>query len=243
MRPSLVAAPLLIVVVACGGSIITKKKPSPPAATGIQAFISALRSDDPKPAYALLSAEIQRDVTFEQFALEWKQNKPERSFRAAALAEGLKGNPDLGERSKVVYADGKSVNLLRENGEWRLESALVSRFHAGRPHDAVKIFAEGLAGRDYDALMRILSSRRRKLISNKVDTFATTLIKHLNDEIAFLGNDKAVLRWEDDEHRYKLVLLKEGDEWRVDDFDMDAAPPKKKKQKKVTRPPSVPRYR
>jgi hypothetical protein len=43
-----------------------------------------------------------------------------------------------------------------------------------------------------------------------------------------LGKDRAELHWEDEEFRYKIVLRREGDEWRVDDVFIRAQPPKPK---------------
>jgi hypothetical protein len=216
---------LLASLAGCRG---TTSSVGPPAGDGIRDFIAALRSDDPSPAYSLLTDDTRVSVPFDEFAVLWKQSARERKHRAHNLEEGLKGNPDLGESAKVTYADGQSVNLLREAGAWKLESALVSRYHAGRPHDAVRIFADGLAARNYDGIMRVLTRRRRKVISKQVDEFATTLIKHLNDEITFVGKDKAELRWEEGDKRYRIVLHKDGDEWRIDDIDERAAPAKKK---------------
>lgn len=211
----------------CGS--VAQKRTTPPAATAVRSLIAALRSDNPRPAYEMLAEETRRSVPFDDFALMWKQSAPERKFQAQALEEGLKGDPDLGERSRVVYADGKTVYLQREAGAWKLESALVSRYHSANPRDAIQIFAEGVAARDYEGVMRILSSRRRDGIRSQVDAFATSLLRHLDDEITLIGKEKAVLRWEDEESRYRIVLRKEGDEWRVDDIHIRAAPPTKKK--------------
>ena len=221
---SVVALGLLASILACRA---TTSSAGPPAVEGIRAFIAALRADDPAPAYALLTDDTRASLPFDEFAVLWKQSTREREQRAHNLEEGLKGNPNLGESAKVTYADGQTVGLLREAGAWKLESALVSRYHAGRPHDAVRIFADGLSARNYDGIMRVLTSRRRKVISHQVDEFATTLIKHLNDEITFVGKDKAELRWEEGDKRYRIVLHKEGDEWRIDDIDERAAPAKK----------------
>lgn len=227
-RALAIAALGLLITVSAGCGAAATARTAPPAANGIQGFVKALRSDDPRPAYDMLAADVRQDVTFDEFALVWKQTKAERDDRARALEEGLKGNPDLGERSSVRYQDGKIVHLEREDGVWRLDSALVTRIHAGRPHDAVKIFAEGLAGRDFEHVMRILSARRRDGIRRQVDTFTDSLIRNLEGAIHFIGTDGAELRWEDGDTAYRIVLKKEGDEWRVDDVHIRTRPPEKK---------------
>lgn len=215
-------------LVGCGGAV-THRSATPPASTGVRALITALRSDDPEPAYRMLSAELKKDTPYAEFESLWKQSGPERHHRADALEDSLKGTPDLGETARVDYADGNVVNLVREAGAWRLESALVSRYHAGTPHVAVRVFADALAARDYNGVMRILTQRRRAGIVHEVDSFTTALIAHLDGEITFVGKTRAELRWEQDGKRYKVVLQREGDEWRIDDIDIIAVPPEPEK--------------
>lgn len=220
MRAAIVAIALSLS--AC--SAAPSRSSTPPAATGVRAFIDALRADDPERAYAMLSADARDEVTYDEFALMWKQSKAERDHQARALEEGLKGQPDLGEVSKIVYRDGKAVHLRREAGGWKLESALVTGIYAGRPHDAVKVFAEGLAGRDYERVMRVLTNRRREVVRKQVDAFTDSLIRNLEAPIHFIGKSGAELRWEDGDKRYRVVLRKEGDEWRIDDVHITTMP-------------------
>ena len=72
-----------------------------------------------------------------------------------------------------------------------------------------------------------MTSRRRDGISQQVDSFVTSLLAHLADPDAYVeetGKDRAELRWDDDGRRYRIVLRKEGDEWRVDDIHLRPVP-------------------
>ncbi len=214
-------------LLACSSS--PAKRSTPPAAKGIVDFIQVLRSDKPERAYALLSADMRERLSFEEFAIQWKESAAERKHQAAALAEGLKGVPDLDERAKMTYPDGKTVHLAREDGRWLLESPVVTRSHAGRPHDAVKLFAEALDKRDYEAVLRVLTARRRRGIADQVDSFVDSLLEHLDgaeNTIETTGKDRAELRWDDDGQRYRIQLRREGDEWRVDDIHLRPVPRK-----------------
>ena len=75
------AAVLVVAVVACGGP----RGPSTPAATGVRAYLAALKSDDPHDAYKLLSDSTRRRVSYDQFALEWKNSAKERAWQVAML--------------------------------------------------------------------------------------------------------------------------------------------------------------
>jgi hypothetical protein len=116
---------------ACGGAA----GPSAPASTGVRAYIAALKSNDPRDAYDLLSAPARKKLSYDEFALAWKQSEKERAWQAKVLEESLKGNPDVGERALISYSDGKLVQLEREGKAWRLDSELVSRSRARRPRD------------------------------------------------------------------------------------------------------------
>lgn len=224
----------MVWVAGCGGA--PGKRNTPPASEGIAAYVESLRSDDPRGAYDLLAESVKASMSFEEFSARWRQTARERADQADALEEDLQGTSSFGERAKVVYQDGKAVYVLRESGDWRVESAMVSQIHAGRPVDAVKIFAEALSKRDYDEVMSILTERRRDGIGQQVDDFVTSLRGHLSEAqgspdssvdalIETTGDDRAELRWDDDGKRYRIVLRKEGDEWRIDDIHLRPAPP------------------
>lgn len=224
MRRSVLSYALLFAL-GCGGNPV--KKSMPPAGTGVEQYIAALRSDDPAKAYSLLSSEVKQELPFEEFAIQWRESAAERKDQALALEEGLRGRRDLGERAKLVYGNGKTVYLARQNGRWRLDTAVVARVHAGRPHDAVAIFAEALDKRDYEAILRVLTQRRRDGIGQEVDRFVKSLLEYIQSDrsaIETIGKDRAEMRWDDGKRSYRIVLRKEGDEWRIDDVHLRPAP-------------------
>ncbi|MEM9493979.1 MAG: hypothetical protein AAGC55_32830, partial [Myxococcota bacterium] len=150
--------------------------------------------------------------------------------QARALETGLQGaQGDLGERARVVYSGGKSIHVARESGRWRLESATLSEVHSGRPQDAVRLLATALQGRDYRSVLRLLTKRRREGLDRQLDDFVRSLLEHLDsgdNTIEVLGDDRAELRWGDGDRRYKIVLRKEDNEWRIDDIHLRPVPSK-----------------
>lgn len=221
LRGSLILAAVLCVALAAGcargpGS----QGASAGARAGIEPIVAALRSDDPARAYALLSADVRKQIAYEQFAEHWQASAAERRARAGALEAELRASPSLGERAQVTLADGSAVLLVREGNAWRLESALLSALRTGQPRETVQLFAQALAARDYDALLRVLTERRRAAVSKAVDDMARSLTRHLQggaSTIEMLGDDRAALRWDDGDVRYELLLHQEGGQWRIDD--------------------------
>jgi len=205
---------------ACGGA----GGPSSPAATGVRAYVNALRSNDPHDAYDLLAADAKKKLSYDEFALQWKQSESERKWQAKVLEDSPKGNPDVGERALVSFSDGKLVQLEREGKTWRLESELVSRSRAKEPRDAIRMFADAVAARDVGAAMNVLTQRRREGIAKQVEGFIAGLGKRINDRLDRFGPDRAELRWDENGVRYRIVLRKEDDEWRIDDIYIRPAP-------------------
>jgi len=207
---------------ACGGGL----KKGAPASASVQELVAALRTDDPRRAYDLLSSDIRKSTSYDEFALQWKQSKAEREWQARVLEESLKGDPDVGERALASYADGKMVALEREGRSWRLESALVSHTSAQRPRDAIRLFAEALGHNDLEGVMRTLTSRRRNGIEAQLKGFLDGLERRVDDKIDEMGSDRAELRWDENDIQYRIVLRKEDGEWRIDDIHIRPSEPK-----------------
>ena len=221
-RPRLLrlAAAAAIAAAACRGPA----GPSAPASNGVRAYIAALKSNDPRDAYNLLSASVRKKVSYDEFSVSWKQSEKERVWQATVLEQSLKGNPDVGERALISYSDGKLVQLEREGKAWRLDSELVSRSRARRPRDAIRLFADAIAARDVSSVLGVLTQRRRDGLTKQVEGFVAGIGKRINDKIDEFGTDRAELRWDENGIRYRIVLRKEEDEWRVDDIYIRPAP-------------------
>lgn len=204
----------------CGGAQVGKV----PAATGVQALIDALTADDPRRAYALLADEVRRDLPYRAFAEQWKQLRAERAWQADALRASLRGAPDVGERAVVGFSDGKSVPLERDGKLWRLEVPLVTRATAPRPRDVVRQLAAALAERDVGAAIATLSKRRREGLARQIEGFLQGLAERVDEPIDEYGEDHAELRWDEGGFRYRVILLREEGEWRVDDISIRPAP-------------------
>jgi len=222
---------LACLVAACGGP----SGPSSPAANGVRAYVNALKSESPRAAYDLLSSSTRKKISYDEWALQWKQSAAERKWQVKVLEDSLKGNPDVGERARVSFSDGKIVPLERDGQRWLLESELVSRSRAKRPRDAIRAFSDALSSRDVGALLRVLTQRRRDGLTKQVEGFVAGIGKRINDKMEEFG-DRAELRWDENGIRYRIVLRKQDDEWRVDDIYIRPAPKDEEKDVEGTIP-------
>ncbi len=219
-RSFALALALLTSLTACGASYNNKS----PASDGVQALIRALGSDDPHRAYDLLSEDVKAQLSYRQFAEQWKASAAERAWQTAALQDSLRGAPDVGERAIVGYSDGKSVPLERDGKTWRVESPLVTRAQTPRPRDAIRAFAAAIEDRDVPSALSLLSKRRRDVLARQIEGFLSGIGKRVNDPIDEYEGDRAELRWDENGVRYRVLLLREEGEWRVDDISIRFAP-------------------
>ena len=216
---------MLVVVCVLAACARSPRGPSSPAATGVRAYLAALKSNDARGAYNLLASSTRKQISFDDFAIQWKQSEKERQWQITVIEESLKGNPDnpVGERARVTFSDGKVVPLERDGNRWLLESELVSRSRAKRPRDAIRVFADALSSRDVGALLGVLTQRRREGLMKQIGGFVSGLERRVNDKMDEYP-DRAELRWDENGIRYRIVLKREDDEWRVDDIYIRPAP-------------------
>jgi hypothetical protein len=191
-----------------------------PAADAARAYVDALAADDPRRAYELLAADVRRDLPYAAFAAAWKAHRAERSAQRDALARALRADAAADERARVRFPDGATTTLRRERGAWRLDAGLLAGRHAPAPAAALERFAAALAARSWLDLLPVLTSRRRDALAAQVDGFVASLATQLADprhRLDRLAEDRAELAWDDGELRYKVVLMLDEGEWRVDD--------------------------
>lgn len=202
---------------ACGGA----GRSTPPASPTVRAYVAALRADDPRAAYDLMSDDAQDAISFDDFAVQWKEHAAERAAQAAALEDGLRDQPDVGARANVTLATGAEVPLARDRGSWRVDAALVTPSHASRAVDAFRQFAAAVQARDLEALLGVLTERRRAGLAKQLDGFFAGIDGHLGKKAQWYQYpDRAELRWSTSGLNYKIVARKEGEVWRIDDIDV-----------------------
>jgi hypothetical protein len=210
---------LALALAACAGGAAGPAADRP-AADAARAYLDALAADDPRGAYDLLAADVRRDLRFPAFAAAWKAHRAERAAQRDALARALRADAAADERARVRFADGATTTLRRERGAWRLDAGLLAGRHAPAPAAALERFAAALTARSWLELLPVLTTRRREALAAQVDGFVASLGKQMADprrRIDRLADDRAELAWDDGELRYKVVLLLDDGEWRVDD--------------------------
>lgn len=210
---------LAISLFGCGSA----QQQQPRAKTGFKMYLKALRSPKPDLAYEMLSREQKQKRSYEDFALDWKQNESERLSQALEIERTLGTNTGAGERAIAEYKDGRNAALVRDPEGWRLESPFVPRSRAQTAQVAIEIFAAAITAQSFPALMQVLSTRQREGLLTQLNQFSSSLQEQLgsaNHEIYHPTKDRAELAWSKNGIRYRVSLLNENGEWHIDDVHL-----------------------
>jgi hypothetical protein len=209
----LAALTLLVACAACAGALPAQQ----PAALAARSFARALADDDPRVAYALLAASQKQRLSYERFALRWRQTAVERRRQSAALQQALAAGATLGERARL-HLDGSVVTTLTRDEEgWRVEVPLLPAPGARTPREALARLADAIDDRSFNTVFRLLTRERQEGLRQAIDSFATGLRGNL-DEAIEITSDRATLIWTDGARRWRVVLRREQGGWRIDDF-------------------------
>lgn len=196
-----------------------------PARAGLQTYLQALRSDDPRPLYEMLTKEQRNAIPYETWEASWTANATERAQQAEEVEHGWE--QQVQARADVRYDDGQTVTLHQADDGWRLEQALVSQASAGSPEQALGQFLSALGRRDVSAVLALLSKERREAIVERLHNFQSGIDIQSRDgfsELYQVSESRAELNWSHLDVRYRLVFVLEGADWRLDEIHMGPDP-------------------
>jgi hypothetical protein len=190
-----------------------------PAATLVVAYVEALREDDPRAAYALLSEGERETMSYGEFEQAWREAPAERARAAQALGELLdERGGDLEERAAITLASGEVLDLVRRGGAWRLDAPPAGPGRIPTPQHAAIRLAQAVSARDVPALLSLLTEERRTPLSERIEAFTRGLAAHKGDPIEHISDDLAALEWRDESARYRIIFRRQHDEWRIDEI-------------------------
>ena len=115
----------------------------------------AVEAGRTKEAYALLSTDSQKSISFEQFQRILKENPEEARELAQSLRRPQVGPPRV--TATVTGPDGESsILLIYEQGEWRVDASAVDLYSQRTPEAAVRAFLRAYENRRFDVLLKFV---------------------------------------------------------------------------------------
>jgi hypothetical protein len=125
-------------------------KPATSPETTLRDYAAAVRAGDATTAYALLSDEAKKRMSFEAFDAMLKEHPEDLEELANALARP--GETKV--TATVTTPEGDSQRLVLEDGKWRADLSIVDLYSQATPITALRSFVRAFRAGRYDILMR-----------------------------------------------------------------------------------------
>lgn len=120
----------------------------------------ALEGGRAADAYALLSAESKKSISFEQFQRILKENPEEARELARSLRRPQAAPPRV--TATVTGPDGESsILLVYEQGAWRVDASAIDLYSQRTPEAAVRAFLRAYDNRRFDVLLKFVPEDQR----------------------------------------------------------------------------------
>lgn len=151
---SVLAAPLL----GCGASASSNPD------RVLHDYSLAVEAGKATEAYALLSTDSKKSISFEQFQRILKENPEEAQELARSLRRPQSGPPRV--TATVTGPDGESsILLIYEQGSWRVDASAIDLYSQRTPEAAVRAFLRAYDNRRFDVLLKFVPDDQREQLT------------------------------------------------------------------------------
>jgi hypothetical protein len=145
LRPALLAVVVCLAASACGGA----KAEDPESA--LRTYARALEDGRADDAYRMLSDEARRGVSLESFRRMVRDSPEEVREIGRGLARPT--SPPV-VTATVTTPGGQELDLVLEDGRWKVESSAIDLYTQDSPRHAVQGFVRALERKRYDVILR-----------------------------------------------------------------------------------------
>ncbi len=128
---------------------------SPQAAR--EAYLTALRNDDPAAAYALLAPDVRARVEYASFKARWQADGAERKSTLAQAKAMAGGRAPTSHAATTVHADGVVLHWAKVGDRWLVTGGLPPASRASTPAGAIRGFVGALGRARLDTAQSFLS--------------------------------------------------------------------------------------
>jgi hypothetical protein len=128
----------------------------------LRQYAQALDEGRVADAYALLSDEAKKGITFEAFRRMVAENSEEVRDIADALTRP--SGPPL-VTATVTAPNGETLLLVYEDGQWRVDGSAIDLYSQSTPESAVRAFVRAFNNRRFDVLMRFVPEAKAEGLS------------------------------------------------------------------------------
>jgi hypothetical protein len=191
----------------------------------LHAYSRALDEGRADDAYRMLSEEARRGISLEAFRRMVKDNPEEVREIAKALARPT-ATPVV--TATVTSSNGQELQLVLENGKWRVEATAIDLYAQDTPRHAIQGFVRAVERKRYDVVLKFVpDSHKEGLDPSKLKTaweghdkeeieqVVSSLKQALPTASIEETGDRATMAY----GAGTMQLVRERGLWKIEDFD------------------------
>lgn len=160
LRGALTACLFVLGASACSGGTYSQG----PSDT-LRAYSVALEERRVDDAYKLLSDDAKRSISIEAFRRMVKESPDDVLEVARALARPAS---DPVVRATVTLPNGDELEMVFEDGRWRVDAAAVDLYGQATPRQALGGFLRAFERKRYDVILRYVPDSEREGVSASI---------------------------------------------------------------------------
>lgn len=191
----------------------------------LRAYSHALDEGRAEDAYRMLSEEARRGVSLEAFRRMVRDNPEEVREIARALSRPT-ATPIV--TAVVTSSTGQELQLVLENGRWKVEATAIDLYAQDTPRHAIQGFVRAIERKRYDVVLKYVpDSHREGLDATKLksaweghdkeemDQVVASLKQALPSASIEETGDRATMPYS----QGTMQLVRERGLWKIEDFD------------------------
>jgi hypothetical protein len=221
MTPKVVALALAaaLACAACG----TPKAEDPHSV--LRTYSKALEEGRAEDAYRMLSEEARRGISLEAFKRMVKDNPEEVREIARALARPT-ATPVV--TATVTSSNGQELQLVLENGKWKVEATAIDLYAQDTPRHAIQGFVRAVERKRYDVVLKFVPDAHREGLDpaklkaaweghdkEEIDQVVSALKHAVPTASIDETGDRATMAY----GAGTMQLVRERGLWKIEDFD------------------------
>lgn len=191
----------------------------------LRAYSRALDEGRADDAYRMLSEEARRGISLDAFRRMVKDNPEEVREIAKALARPT-ATPVV--TATVTSSTGQELELVLENGKWKVEATAIDLYAQDTPRHAIQGFVRAAERKRYDVVLKYVPDSHREGLDptklkdaweghdkDEIGQVVAGLKQALPSAAIEETGDRATMAYS----QGTMQLVRERGLWKIEDFD------------------------
>jgi hypothetical protein len=225
LRPVKAWRAALLFVIATAASVACAAPKAEDPHSVLRSYARALDEGRAEDAYRMLSEEARRGISLEAFRRMVKDNPEEVREIARSLSRPT-ATPVV--TATVTSSNGQELQLVLENGRWKVEATAIDLYAQDTPRHAIQGFVRAVERKRYDVVLKYVPDAHKEgLDPNKLKTAWEGHDKEeIEQVVANLKQALPAATIEETGDRATMSygpgtmqLVRERGLWKIEDFD------------------------